>query len=298
MNSSLLTQLNSVAKFANGSKWSRFLSNPIKYCIAISSRFIHQKEGKLYNTKTFWGQAFTVQLPASTDIYLSGGKTHESELRLCRYLIKHIQPEDILIDIGAHFGFFTSLFSLLAPAGKIFSFEASKKNYALLQQNVQSLNNVTIHHQAMSKDDTPMYFYEFPVVYSEYNSMNKTQYEKETWYATNKPIEIKVDSTTLDLFYTSQNIIPRFIKMDVEGGEYDVIQGGIHLFKNQDVILAMEYLENSRGNENHRLAAELLMQLGYQSFAINQEGELEFIRSIDAYLQKNNFESDNIIFKK
>jgi hypothetical protein len=115
----LLEELQKVENFAKENKLKKIISSPVKYKNILFSRHLFKsKIGVLKLTKTFWGDSIRVVLPASTDIYLSGGKTHSSELRLTKYLINNIQETDTVLDIGAHVGYFTLLISTLAKKAK------------------------------------------------------------------------------------------------------------------------------------------------------------------------------------
>ena len=51
-----------------------------------------------------------------------------------------IKGDEIFIDIGAHIGFYSCFFSSLLTKGKVFAYEANKKNYTGLKSNIK-LNN-------------------------------------------------------------------------------------------------------------------------------------------------------------
>lgn len=75
-----------------------------------------------------------IALPASTDIYLTGGKSHDSEIRLAKFLIKNLNQGDNFVDIGAHYGYFTLLGAhLVGKGGRVF-FEPGKSTYSLLEK--------------------------------------------------------------------------------------------------------------------------------------------------------------------
>lgn len=293
------TKLNKIESFANSTRLKRFISMPHKYWRLVVTRYLKTSpHGVLTKTKTFWGDDFSVLLPASNDIYLSGGKTHDSEIRLCKYMIKHLKQNDTVFDIGAHFGFFSLLMSNLVSKGQVHSFEASTNNFAILKHNTEQKKNISINHVAISDSSEPIRFYEFPAKYSEYNSTVSKQYEDETWFEQNKPNEVVIPSITLDAYCSSNQITPIFIKIDVEGAEDKAMQGAKDVLSNNNVVVAMEYLEPSRNNEPHQRAVVFFKSLGYATFVIDQKGELLAEQNLDAYLQQRNLESDNIIFVK
>jgi FkbM family methyltransferase len=303
MNSSyLLKCLESAVKIADFPKFIRFCNNPYKYFIAIYFRkFIYPKtkKEKILVTKLFYGKKMSIALPAATDIYLTGGKSHPSELRLAKFIINNLSDNNHFLDIGAHFGYFTLIASeLVGEKGKILSFEPTSKSYNLLMENIVNLNNAKAHQSAISNSTESIIFYEFPNLYSEYNTSDITQFQNEKWYNNYIPNKVKVKSTTIDEITKDGLFNPQIIKIDVEGAEYNVISGGLTFFKNHSPYIVMEYLEAKRKNETHKKALDLLCGLGYKTYIIKKSGFLEPISNIDNYLETENLESENIVFRK
>jgi FkbM family methyltransferase len=298
----LILQLNNVKTISEYSKFRRFLNNPIKYINAIFHREIlyprTQKE-KIVVTNLFWGKKMIIALPASIDIYLTGGKSHSSEIRLAIFLIKNLQKNEDFLDIGAHFGYFTLLASeIVGENGRVISFEPTLKSFELLHLNSKTLKNVNCFQKAISDSEEKIVFYEFPNLHSEYNSSDVSQFENENWFKDSVPQKVEVNATTIDLIAENEGIRPRIIKIDVEGAELNVIRGGLNYIKKYSPIIVMEYLEPQRKNDTHKEALKILLSVGYKSYLIEQDGNLISIDDIDNYLILKKLESDNIVFLK
>jgi FkbM family methyltransferase len=302
MRNKLINQIGSVEKIANYSKVGRFLNNPIKYIHAIFHRkfiYSNSKKEKIIGTDLFWGSKMQIALPASTDIYLTGGKSHSSEIRLAKFIILNMTEGSHFLDIGAHYGYFTLLASHLAGnSGKIMSFEPAENSHKLLSINTKNLQNTSVFKLAVSKSIGTLIFYEFPNLHSEYNSSDVSQFENESWFTNSKPIKVEVQATTIDAITGDKPFFAQLIKIDVEGGEFDVIEGGINYLKNHSPKIIMEYLEPNRKNESHKKALDLLLSIGYTSNLITKDGETIPIDDIDGYLIREGLESDNIVFIK
>ena len=136
----LLQRLDRVDRIAKASKWQRLLYHPWRYLWASYINWVQyprHKRSVAVLASTFFGSRMEVRLPAGTDIYLTGGKSHDSEIRLARLMIRQLQPGDTFWDIGAHYGFFSLLATrLVGEAGKVVSFEAAPSTYTVLAQNV------------------------------------------------------------------------------------------------------------------------------------------------------------------
>lgn len=301
-NNKLNANLNIVEKIAKASKLSRMLLQPVRYIYAIAYRRIVypiNRKGILRKIPTFFGIPMQIVLPASTDIYLTGGKSHPSEVRLARFMIQHLVAGDTFMDIGAHFGYFTLLASVLVQdQGKVYAFEASKSTFQLLQKNVNIYSNIKAYHQAVSNNTEKLLFYQFPVLYSEYNSMDISQFEQENWFQKFKPEQIEVPATTINHLLLKENITPKIIKIDVEGAEDKVMEGAQEALQQQNPYIVLEYLEPSRHNAAHRKAVSMLQQIGYQVNIINENGDLILCNDIEQHLAKEKLDSDNIVLQK
>ena len=292
----LSEKLNQVEKLSKGGRIGRFLHHPYKYLYAqLIARVVYRQTGILKKADTFFQDQMSLLLPASTDIYLTGGKTHESEIRLARFLLNTINSKDIIIDVGAHFGYFTLLFSKLAYAGHVYAFEPSRTNFDILSLNANR-DNITIYNSAVSYKNEPLTFFEFPTLFSESNSLYTDQYLDEEWFKHTAYKEIIVDCVTLDNFCQKNALSPNFVKIDVEGAEKDVIHGARDIINRSSPAIAMEFVCPERKNANHHLAKDLLYSLGYKSYVIGEDGSLSVIEDINDYLLCKNLESDNIIF--
>jgi len=304
MKESFLLNLSKVEKLSRGSKLHRFLNNPYKYVYAIALKEVVYKlthKEKIVKCKLFTGMDMHIMLPASTDIFLTGGKSHISEIRLARFLIQNLIPRSIFWDIGAHYGYFSLLASSLVTfQGKVISIEASPTSFSILHLNATQQNNVEAFHNAVSDKAKKISFFELPNIYSEYNSTDLSQYEKESWFDKVEARRIDIDAFSIDELYEQQGMVPDIIKIDVEGGEAAVINGSTKLLHatSHKPVLVMEYLTSHRNNQPHKQAAYTLMQLGYQPHIIQNDGSLLPAVNIDTYLSENQLVSDNIVFKK
>src|SRR5690554_3611881 len=91
----MINKLDQIHTLAQASKWKRLFSKPLKYIPAIFFKEIiypKYRQEKEVVCPLFYGKMMKVALPASTDIYLMGGKSHDSEIRLAKYLILNLKP--------------------------------------------------------------------------------------------------------------------------------------------------------------------------------------------------------------
>lgn len=292
-----------VESLAHTSILGRLLYAPHRY---IFAQFIHKiyfkltKKGVLATAKTFFGHPLSIPLPAGTDIYLTGGKTHDSEIRLAKYLINIFDNTNHrhFLDIGAHVGYFSALVSvLLKDRGQIIAIEAARSTAELLEKNLKNLDNaMTIHAAATERYGENLIFYEFPVLYSEYNSSHIAHFEDEAWFTKFKPQKVTVKGITVDSLVEKFDLKNPIIKIDAEGAEAQVVAGMQMTLAEQSLIVIIEYLREK--NEGHQKAFELLTRAGYAPYMIDNQGILRGIDDATSYFLEHDVDSDNFVFIK
>lgn len=298
----LAKKLDGIEALARGGVLKRFLKNPIRYVFAIGYwRLIYpiKKIGKFEKAETFFGKAMQVVLPSATEIYLFGAKTHDSEIRLARFLMDQLRGGDTFCDVGAHFGYFTLLASkMVGEKGAVFSFEASHATFSVLQKNTTSVKNIIIENKAAAGANKEFIFHEYPVLLSEYNSLIAPDNNEFNGLKNNPPKEIKITGIKLDDYFIENNTCPKIIKIDVEGAELQVLNGMADFIKNNSPILVMEYLIENHQNAVHEQAVAFLEKVGFQKYIIGKNGQLVKCKNIKAAMAERKLDSDNIVFKK
>jgi len=131
---------------------------------------------------------------------------------------KIITEDMIIIDIGANIGYYALLESQLALKGHIYAIEPVLKNYDLLRKNMNlnNYNNISAYNFAIGNVDSQLEMYI-------YDKCNWSSFLKNPG---NIIDTIQVPVITLDKFidsYLTHN--PHFIRMDVEGFEYEILMG-------------------------------------------------------------------------
>lgn len=309
--------LKKVENLAHRTRLGRLAFAPHRY---IYAQFIQHlwfpitHKGVAAEAKTFFGTPLSMLLPSATDIYLTGGKTHDSEIRLAQFLLNTLQNPNSsaseldtqnpklktqnFLDIGAHIGYFTALAAhLVGKNGKVVSVEAAKGTFQMLLKNVGNMPNVTpIHAAATAEDGQLLTFYEFPILYSEYNTMHVEQFENDVFFKKFKPEKVEVVGITVDSLVKKYDLVNPLIKIDAEGAEAEVVAGIVQTMREQSPIIIIEYLRDR--NTSHKTAFDLLIAANFRPFSIENGGVLRGLDSTDAYFERTGLDSDNFVFVK
>jgi FkbM family methyltransferase len=303
-NPKVLKKLDKIESLARATKLRRLFNSPIRYLFGILHRILIypiSKKGKMVNVNTFFGSPMKVLLPSGMDLYLLGGKSHDSEIRLAKFIIKSLDKGNSFLDVGAHYGYFSLLAaSIVGPNGKVRSIEASKSTFNVLSRNVKSSSNIKAFNIAISNRKEQLDFYEYPLLYSEYNSLDADQYDNSRWAKSVTPNVIKIEAVPLDDFIHLHGFQPDFIKIDVEGVEDKVVTGMKNLLRStKKLIISMEYILDENPKSPHDKAMAMMVKSGFSLYLISADGTLNSIQptQLKSFLYDSKLDSDNIIFK-
>lgn len=136
------------------------------------------------------------------------------------FIRSFIRQGDIVLDIGAYCGVYTTLFSrLVGREGKVYAFEPNSRMYRLLKKTILEYPNVDLYSYGLSSQNGTAYLSE-PTLDASMATIRPVD----------KPYRTQViELTTLDIFTEENHIYPTFIKCDVEGNEYYVVLGAKRL---------------------------------------------------------------------
>jgi FkbM family methyltransferase len=294
----LLAKLEKSESLAKASVFSRLEHHPLRYLKGMwMSKFAFPfwKGSSKVPARTFFGADMRIALPAGLDVWLCHAKTHDSEIRLARYLIKTIEKGMTFLDIGAHYGYFSLLCAHMGA--KVVSVEAATSLLPLLTENLGDFEGTTLLHAAVSDRDGQLTFYEFEGSYSEYNSFSVEAYLHQKWFKDHPPKEIVVPCQTVETLCRALDLYPDIIKIDVEGAEEMVIRGARHALSTGQPVVVMEYLSGN-GASPHSKAARLLRDWNYRPHIISPDGSIEACEDIEQSLRMRGLDSDNLVFKK
>lgn len=124
-----------------------------------------------------------------------------------------IEKNSIVIDIGAHKGFFSIFAATIAQDGKVYSFEPSPYNYNILLKNLEynNLNNVKTFNIGVTGTNGKEKLY-----ISKEGSINNLRQDYGDF--------VEVNCETLENIFKRKNIDKcDFLKMDCEGAEYEIL---------------------------------------------------------------------------
>lgn len=148
---------------------------------------------------------------------------------------KFIPPGAKVVDVGANQGLYTLIFSgLVGPTGRIYSFEPDPELFEIFTHNCEAnqVKNVERFNYALGAKDEGKLLFRSRINAGD-NRLAKS--DRDDWFEA-----IQVRCTRLDSILPAAQV--QFIKIDVQGWEFEVFQGMTGLWDaNPDLIIYFEF---------------------------------------------------------
>jgi FkbM family methyltransferase len=188
----------------------------------------------------------------------------EYSLGECQLFEQIVQPGDVVIEVGANIGAHTlRLAQLAGPLGRVHAFEPQRIVFQTLCANlaINSITNTHCYLQGVGSTTGELPIP--PIDYERPNNFGGVSFDADAPYRSsgaNHGVEV-VPLVVLDRVFASLDRL-RFLKIDVEGMELDVLLGGRELINRTRPLL---YVENDRPAKAEALVATL-RALGYDLY--------------------------------
>jgi FkbM family methyltransferase len=212
--------------------------------------------------------------------------TQPFELQELLFIEAYLRPGDIFVDVGANIGLFTLIAAdVVGNAGCVHCFEPSKKTFERLNENISRnrLKNVIARNLALSSESGSQELFVSTDGHDAWNSLAGN-------LRGNGGVKETVSVTMLDKYLSDNIIAPTLIKIDVEGWEKNVIQGGdLTLRRVGAPDLLVEFTESNcrvAGGSGKELF-QTISGLGYKLYHLEEQLNLTPATCDDDFGYKN-----------
>jgi FkbM family methyltransferase len=170
-----------------------------------------------------------------------------------------LSPSDCFIDVGANIGQYSLFASKCIPSGRVISFEPVKEIFNQFKESVfkNKIQNITLYNKACGDSKQHVTIYKKNGDAGGSSIINLDFGKKET-------VELIEVVTLDDILINIEKI--SFIKIDVEGYEYEVLCGAqkiIHKFKPVLLIEYSPHIYCKNKEENGKLILDFLLKNKY-----------------------------------
>jgi len=177
-----------------------------------------------------------------------------------------IGPDDTVLDVGANIGLTAILFSRIAK--KVVCFEPSPSTFDYLQRNLQKAqaDNVRLFNIGLGRRKE-----ETTITFSKNNRSGG--FVSDMFNIEQDHVTERIIIDTLDNVLAANNIAKvDFIKIDVEGFEYEVIQGATNTLKSSNPVIVLEM--------NH-FCLNVFRRINIQDFIYSLRAVFPYLWAID-----------------
>jgi FkbM family methyltransferase len=175
-------------------------------------------------------------------------------------IIERFTPKmgDIVVDVGAHIGRYSIISSKrIGQNGKVVAIEAHPHNFEILNRNIKLnklTNIITLNHAVYSKaTKIKLYTRGQQLGHTIYNTIITDRAKKEDGF-------VDINANTLDNLLQQNGINEvNWIKIDVEGAEFEVLKGAHNILSNsKDIAILIEVHNLSKDTNLYRPIIEFL----------------------------------------
>ena len=149
--------------------------------------------------RTFWGDPFTAVLPERLSVCVARYGYFEHELT--RTMLRMVKPGMTFFDVGAHFGYYSSLaVHLVGTSGQVHAFEPTASTFEILRANVGWKPNVQLNNVALFREENLLTFKDFGIEQSMFNTLYGARTNEASCAQIGNPRLIEVKATTCDSY--------------------------------------------------------------------------------------------------
>lgn len=201
------------------------------------------------------------------------------------FLKANLSSGDIFLDIGSNIGLFSLVASQrVGDAGLVVAYEPNPVTYSRLIENIKinNFDNIQTHNIGLSNLKSDLDFYISKNGYDAWNSFAPEPSKLQEM--------IKVPVSTLDSLVKELDVEKiKVIKIDVEGWEKFVLQGGQQFLTKFSPLLIVEFGEANALNANYYVQElfAILEDMGYNWYDIQSDLSLLPHRKKLAYPYSN-----------
>ena len=234
---------------------------------------------------------FLLRINPSEDagVELSLHETGTYEKGILTFLQSNLRKGDCFVDIGANIGLMTIFASnCVGNEGQVLAYEAHPKTAELLKENIElnQLMNIQVCQYALGSEEGQTKIYD---------NWQINRGGASLIVKTNDSVAFDIEIHQLDNKIPS-NLIPKVIKIDVEGFELEVLKGAGETIKKFQPILIVEFSEiRENVHDSGSQLVEIIKTFGNYRFYKLKGGKERKSRLVEIKSNDELPEHDNVI---
>ena len=174
----------------------------------------------------------------------------------------------LLLDCGANYGFYSLYAASISTFNRVIAFEASKSTCREFSKNLELNSSLNIKLENLGVSNSEKKFLQFNESVKDWeSSFNHNNFVSS--------VSQKVKTIKIDDYLKNEKIDDYFLflKIDVEGNEFEVIKSGLNTIKKNSPIIIIEFSKYnfSEKTENYNFLNYFLEKFNYNIYSVNNK---------------------------
>ena len=173
-----------------------------------------------------------------------------------------------LLDCGENYGFYSLFAASISPLNRVIAFEASKQTCKEFTRNLEINRSLNIKLENLGVSNSN----------NKYLKFNESKKDWESSFSHNNfvsSVSQKVRTIKIDDYLKNKKIKDYFLflKIDVEGNEFEVIKSALNIIKKNSPIIIIEFSKYNflEKNENYKFFNQFLKKFNYNIYSVNNK---------------------------
>jgi FkbM family methyltransferase len=235
---------------------ARFINNQRRY------RWGGVPRGEVSAVRAFHLSRFAIVNGEAVSECIAAYGVYEEELTGA--FLRLIRPGQVVVDIGMHLGYYTTLFArLVGEAGAVHAFEPTPSTRAIADRNVARFPQVQVHPFAVWHRAETLSFNDYGPTWMAFNSFTNARMEE------GPPSPSRFDAPTVTLDSVRQRLKRRIdlVKIDAESAEERILEGAREVLRSDQPLVTLEVGDVGEDRRSRRLI-DLMSGLGYAAWEV------------------------------
>ena len=252
----MLNPIHLIKKFFITKRYLYFLPRKLRL------KIFNLKKLKLYKTVT--GNYYLPQFALKDLIRNEIIDNKIFDKKVYETAIKYIQEDSVVLDIGSNFGQLSVLFSKCKKNVEVYSFEASKYIFEILNKNIQINNANDKSFNSLVGNESKQDLFIKKLNISKFNTYGSNKIEKSDFINKDSSDLEKINSIKIDDILFNNQI--SLMKIDVQGYDLEVLKGAKKTILKQQMPIIFEYEEDFAEDFNYTFNSfeKFIDEIGYK----------------------------------
>lgn len=156
------------------------------------------------------------------------------------------QRRVFLLDCGSNYGFYSFYVASLSFGNQVLAFEASPETFSFFKANLELNNFRNINYRNLAISEVSGKFISF---YESHNDWESSATHNK--FRNNKIASVETTTIDKELFKKDLSDFVIIIKLDIEGNEFNAIQGGKDIILKYEPLITIELSRYNFNNQNY-----------------------------------------------